>query len=168
MVLDYEIEKFEDVKLADGTIRLQVRRDYSNVRLSIIAYVNILLCTLILYRIFMLKVNSYRGILSLPDLWTIVDVAQCLLNFFVSIVILNGVGIRANNPLAGYWHYRIIVCIVSLLMWTRALYYMQLVDRLAPLVRIIFLIFNDIKYFVVMFVILLLAFGNSFYLLGKN
>ena len=63
---------------------------------------------------------------------------------------------------------RIIEAIVSVLIWTKSLYYMQLSDNMAPLVYIIFKVFFDIKWFMLTLFIAIFAFSNSFYLLGKN
>lgn len=50
----------------------------------------------------------------------------------------------------------------------RMMYFMQIIDQIAPLIKIIFLIFSDIKWFVVLYVITVFAFSSSFELLGKN
>lgn len=63
---------------------------------------------------------------------------------------------------------RIIEAILSVMLWFKSLYYLSLVGEIAPLVDIIFVIFNDIKYFMVIFLIALIAFINAFYIIGRN
>ena len=45
---------------------------------------------------------------------------------------------------------------------------MSLVNEIAPLVTIIFKVFYDILNFMLVLAIVILAFANSFYLIGKN
>lgn len=45
---------------------------------------------------------------------------------------------------------------------------MQLIDDIAPYVNIIFVIFSDIKYFMIIFTISMIAFSNAYYLIGRN
>jgi hypothetical protein len=63
---------------------------------------------------------------------------------------------------------RIVESILCILQWFKFLYFMQLVDDIAPYVGIIFVIMKDIQYFMVIFVIALIAFTNAFYLIGRN
>ena len=48
----------------------------------------------------------------------------------------------------------------------KMLYFMQLIDAIAPLVKIILLIFVDIGWFMLIFIIIMFGFATSFYLLG--
>ena len=57
---------------------------------------------------------------------------------------------------------------MAILIWTKSLYFMQLIDDLAALVLIIFQVFRDIAYFVVTMFIAICACANAFYLIGKN
>lgn len=97
-----------------------------------------------------------------------IDFASSCLNIAVSINVLNGAGVKVNAPREGHRAHRILFALVSLLIWLRCLYYMQLSDDISPLVRIIYMIFHDIQYFMVIFIILIIAFSNAFYLLGQN
>ena len=53
-------------------------------------------------------------------------------------------------------------------MWFKSLYFLALIGKIAPLVDIIFVILKDIKYFMVIYCIGLIAFVNAFYMIGKN
>ena len=50
----------------------------------------------------------------------------------------------------------------------KATSYLSLIDNIAPLMHIIVEIFNEIKYFMFIFVLFWLTFSTSFYILGKN
>lgn len=56
----------------------------------------------------------------------------------------------------------------QMLILFKTFYYLKLFDEIAPLIDIILLIFSDIKYFMIIFLISNVAFAFSFYLLGKN
>jgi hypothetical protein len=43
-----------------------------------------------------------------------------------------------------------------------------LIDEISPLVNIIFVILRDIKYFMVIFLISIIAFSSAFLVIGKN
>jgi len=97
------------------------------------------------------------------------DISLCLLNLYVSIgIFIGNTDNTPENPRAGAKSARVIQAIVSIMIWTKSLYYMRLVDELAPLVSIIFKIFYDIRFFVVTLTIGIFAFANAFYLIGKN
>ena len=53
-------------------------------------------------------------------------------------------------------------------MWFKSLYFLSLIGEISPLVDIMFRVCRDIKYFMVIFVIALVAFINAYYLIGKN
>jgi hypothetical protein len=48
------------------------------------------------------------------------------------------------------------------------MYYMRLVTEIAPLVESIFVIMNDMLYFLLIFLIGIVAFSEAFYIIGKN
>lgn len=53
-------------------------------------------------------------------------------------------------------------------MWFKSLYYMRLVPEIAPLVESIFVIMNDMLYFLLIFIIGIIAFTEAFWIIGKN
>jgi hypothetical protein len=55
-----------------------------------------------------------------------------------------------------------------LLLAYRVLFFLKIIDNIAPLVFIIWKVFDDIKYFVVVMIFVIAAFGNAFYLYGRN
>ena len=63
---------------------------------------------------------------------------------------------------------RVIEAIGVLFIWFKALYYLQLIPQVAPLVDIIFVVLRDMKFFTIIYLISLVAFTQSYYILGKN
>ena len=63
---------------------------------------------------------------------------------------------------------RVIESIGILFMWFKALYYLQLIPEVAPLIDIIFVVINDMRYFTIIYIISLVAFMQSYYILGRN
>jgi len=91
--------------------------------------------------------------------WAYLDLAYTVLNFLLTITIL--------FHLEMMWA-RIISAILAIVVWSKAFYFLQLIDDIAPMVHIIFKVFSDIRYFVLTLVIAIFAFSNAFYLLGRN
>lgn len=58
--------------------------------------------------------------------------------------------------------------VISITIWGKLMYFMQLIDQVAPLIKIVILIFRDIGWFMVVYVVILFAFANAFYLVGQN
>jgi hypothetical protein len=92
--------------------------------------------------------------------WSWIDLISIALN--LGIILNNFMVIFDNITM------RPIEAALSITMWFKSLYYLRLVGQIAPLVDIIFVIFSDIKYFVVIFVIALIAFINAYYIIGRN
>lgn len=75
---------------------------------------------------------------------------------------LNDVHVKEESSL------RVVEAFIAILIWNKSLYFMSLVNEIAPLVTIIFKVFYDILNFMLVLAIVILAFANSFYLIGKN
>lgn len=52
--------------------------------------------------------------------------------------------------------------------YTKASYFMSLIDATAPLIDNISEVISDIKFFIVVMLIQILAFASSFYIIGQN
>ena len=63
---------------------------------------------------------------------------------------------------------RQIAAFVTLLIFTKFLYYLKLIDVLAPHINIIFEIFKGIGFFLLIFTMTIFASASAFYLLGRN
>ena len=63
---------------------------------------------------------------------------------------------------------RIFEATLMIMMMLKTLYFLRLIGEIAPLIDIIFQIFSDIKYFIMIFIIAEIAFISSFFSIGKN
>ena len=61
-----------------------------------------------------------------------------------------------------------MLSIISILLWIQFIKFMTLIDQVAPLIQIMFKIISEIKVFSLIFFVLLFAYGNSFYFIGRN
>jgi hypothetical protein len=100
------------------------------------------------------------GLVVFTRMWTIVDVSIIISNF---VIVLNHYLIDLSVI-----DLRLIETAMYLLMWFKSLYYLGLAGMMAPLVDIIFVIFKEIKYFMIIYLISAGAFVCAFYVLGKN
>jgi len=97
--------------------------------------------------------SYYRSIYAYLDI---------LYTLFNSIIALNMI-----NSYSNYW-FNTFGALMAIIIWSKAFYFLQLIDEIAPLIQIIFKIFMDIRYFMVTLVIAIFAFANAFYLIGLN
>jgi len=63
---------------------------------------------------------------------------------------------------------RCVEAVLIVFIWFKSIYFLRLIDEIAPLVDMISIIINDIKYFVAIFIIAIIAFSQGFMLIGKN
>lgn len=62
---------------------------------------------------------------------------------------------------------RFVTIIVLILNYLNSLYYFKLIDGVAPFISTIFMIFNDIAYFMFVYVVSSLGVANLFWLMGR-
>lgn len=62
----------------------------------------------------------------------------------------------------------VLQAFLALTIFGRLMYFMQIIDQVAPLINIILLIFTDIGWFVIVLAISIFAFANSFFIIAKN
>ena len=99
------------------------------------------------------------GIAACTRVWSIVDFIIVCTNFMTLV----------NKFFSfGTAKIRIIEAILILSMWFKSMYYMRLVTEIAPLVESIFVIMNDMLYFLLIFLIGIVAFSEAFFIVGKN
>lgn len=58
--------------------------------------------------------------------------------------------------------------ILSILIILKLVYFMQLIDEIAPLVNIIIKIFKEIYYFCMILFVIIIAFSHAFQQIGRN
>tara|TARA_B110000285_G_C15087848_1_gene597246 strand:- start:497 stop:1342 length:846 start_codon:yes stop_codon:yes gene_type:complete len=92
-------------------------------------------------------------------IWSIVD---------FNIIITNFMTLFNKFYSFGTAKIRIVEAILILSMWFKSMYYMRLVTEIAPLVESIFVIMNDMLYFLLIFLIGIVAFSEAFFIIGKN
>jgi len=98
--------------------------------------------------------------------WTraFIELATIILNLSTTIMII----MESAGHQKGMDYTRIIQAWVSILIWDRPMQYLQLVDSIAPYIVIFKTTLWHIRYFVPTLLIIVFAFSNAFWLLGKN
>jgi len=64
--------------------------------------------------------------------------------------------------------FRVLGAIIACVIWLQSLYFLSMIDSFYPLIFIIFRVFGDIIYFLVILLIILFAFANGLYAIGRN
>ena len=91
--------------------------------------------------------------------WNLVDLGSLILNAVVVILDLVNKNTLDANSVAG---------VAVLIMWAKLFYFLWFFNATAHLIRMIIEIWSDIWYFVVVLMLAILAFANSFYILSRN
>ena len=92
-------------------------------------------------------------------IWSIVDFIIIVTNYITVINMFTPFGTDKI---------RLVEAVLILMQWFKSMYYMRLVTEIAPLVESIFVIMNDMLYFLLIFVIGIMAFSEAFFIIGKN
>mmetsp|Transcript_9402 Transcript_9402/g.14353 ORF Transcript_9402/g.14353 Transcript_9402/m.14353 type:complete len:170 (+) Transcript_9402:5648-6157(+) len=92
-------------------------------------------------------------------MWSIMDIVIILCNLIIFFQLWFTINVETL---------RVFETVLTVFIWFKSLYFFRLVGEIAPLVDIIFVILNDIKYFMVIFVVVLIAFIQAFYIVGQN
>lgn len=108
--------------------------------------------------------------------WRLVgDVVTCALNITISVGLVTGskglseaAATAGGEDQTGNKAQRVLEAVMAILIWTKSFYFTSHADAIAPLVRTIESIVLEIRYFVLTMAIVIFAFANSFYMLGKN
>jgi len=130
-------------------------------------FIDILNAISSLYTLFDLIFTFYQLRLKhLGSVWVYFD-------FFY--VVTNG--ILSSNNIVSYFagksfilisRLRVIGSILSIIIFVKAVYFMQLIDAIAPIIRILQRMLADIKVFVLLMLAMIFSFTFSFYLVGIN
>jgi len=99
------------------------------------------------------------GVDAFTRVWSIVDFIIIITNFITLFNLIFDFGIVMI---------RVVESILILAMWFKSLYYMRLVNEIAPLVESIFVIMYDMLYFLLIFAIGIISFSEAFFIIGKN
>lgn len=109
--------------------RLDWSRRYKNNAIVACSLINLL--NFLIY----CKQSYYLGFDIFRRKWSVMDMWILSLNFVNTASLVIDIGIQ---------RLRVVESILCILQWFKFLYFMQLVDDIAPYVNIIFVIFNDI------------------------
>jgi len=93
------------------------------------------------------------------SVYAYLDLFYTILNFLIAFNMV------FNYSL--FW-FNIIGALMAIVIWSKAFYFLQLIDEVSPLIQIILKVFMDIRYFMLTFIIATFAFSNAFYLIGLN
>ncbi|CDW71666.1 wd-40 repeat protein [Stylonychia lemnae] len=92
------------------------------------------------------------------DLWNYIDIIPPIgIYVFVVSAVLNDYGIQYGEDLE-----RSIQSIVTFFMWFKFLYFLRIYKRTGYLIRMIFEVISDMRYFFIVLLITIVAFGDSF------
>lgn len=130
-------------------------------RLKIMSNISVMLCgffNIVNMFAFLMQTKSL-GLNAFFRLWSQVDAI---------IIITNGVTVVNLMINIETKKLRIVECVLIMMMWLKSLYYMRLVNEISPLIESVFVIMNDMKYFLLIFIIGEIAFSEAFYVIGKN
>ena len=97
------------------------------------------------------KLNYFKSF------WNLLDLSSLILNVVVVILDLINKNTLDANSVAG---------VSVLIMWAKLFYFLRIFNSTAHLIRMIIEIWSDIRYFVVVLMLAILAFANSFYILS--
>ena len=124
----------------------------------VFASLNFCCCLSIIVK--MTNQTYHTGFTYWQSAWSYFELTFSLSSFIVALMII--LKIDDNQYL------RWIEAVGALAIWFLSLYYLQLFDKIAPLIIIIFKIYSDITPFLKLLGLFTFAFTNAFYLLGRN
>ena len=108
-----------------------------------------------------LYVGRYARKTYFKSPWAYFEMLYIVLNGTISIS-------QMNHALMAMSTIRMLESFLSIIIVVKLVYFMQLIDEVAPIVNTIFLIFKDIIWFVLIVLVFLFALANSFYLIGQT
>lgn len=98
------------------------------------------------------NILSSLNIFIQARLWTIVEVSYVIMNFYFSLEVIHFHNLK---------NIRIIASFVILIIFMKGLYYMKMIESMAPHIDIIFKIFNSISSFLLIFILAIFTLALS-------
>ena len=120
---------------------------------------------------FFIQKTKHLGINSITNLWSIVDILIICTNFLICTGLFNNEFYKPDDEKAHIieiQEMRVIESIGILFMWFKSMYFLQLNPKIAPLIDILFVIVRDMKFFLIIFMFVEVAFMQTYYILGRN
>ena len=93
------------------------------------------------------------------SLWNYINITSLILNMITMICDLAKIKSQSLVPM---------LSVSVFLMWIKLIYFGRMYFSTAWLVRMVVAIIKDMKYFFLVFAIMVIAFSNSFYIISKN
>lgn len=90
--------------------------------------------------------------------WNLIDISSLILNMFCVISDLAGLNVTKHIP--------VLACSV-LIMWLKLVYFGRMFQSTAWMVRMMIGTVVDLKWFIVVFYMMVLGFTNSFYIVSR-
>jgi len=91
--------------------------------------------------------------------WSVIDTCSLLLNLAYIVCDFCGVS---------QYKLRAMASIAIILIWIKSFYFFRIFDETAPMVRMVLVIIRNIRWFILIFFVCILAFAQSYYLLNLN
>ena len=98
------------------------------------------------------------------DISNDIDFLALFLNLYILSYSSQGLSKEEEEDL----HMRILCCIAVILQWQKSFYWLRLFDNTSFYVRLIVDTLFDIKYFLILFAMILMTFGNAIFILSKD
>lgn len=118
---------------------------------------------ILVFQIFFIYVElhqlHFHGFFYFKSFWNMLDIVSIILN--ITVVIMDLSDVRKDEVNA-------VACIAVLVLWFRLFYLLRVFSETAYLISMIQAIILEMKYFVLALLIAILAFANTFYILGRN
>ena len=121
----------------------------------------------VIYTFIMILISlKFVGFTMFEKPWVYIDIMYIL---FIGTISINTLLVSMTNksPVSEE-NIRTLSAACSILIFGKMIYFLQIVDQVAPLINIIIKIFYDIGWFVIILMVFVFAFSNSFYILAKN
>jgi len=107
-----------------------------------------------------INANPREYFLTRRFVWNFLDLSSSTLTIIVGIIILGD--FRAGTAVL------IMAAITCFLLWIKLFYYMRIFKPTSSFIRMILEMFKDIRVFIFIFYIAILAFANFYYILDKG
>ena len=95
--------------------------------------------------------------------WPYIDSIYSLFNFMVSVMIINEAALGVEIK-----YLRIFEAITALVLWTKSLYFLRIIDEMNVIIEIMIQMIIAIYPFMIVLIVVIFAFANAFWLIGRN
>ena len=112
--------------------------------------------------VFVIKKFLEVGKHFLNTVWPLVDVIYSLCSVIVTLAILK----ESHGERSQY--IRLLAATTSLIIWFKSLYFLKRVDQMNVTIEILLQMIKKTSSFVVVMIVVILAFAQCFWLIGRN